>query len=278
MRAPTPQGRVTVLVLIQLLTALAIVAESPARLLFDEPLHLTRQVSDPISGTTSRLDEYCVGNRVVSIRDARTSIADYDKGTLTEIDRAKGTYSVTSFDALARALPEPASSSNRKSGISPSPDLVDAGVRPVGNRGGRAFEARIVEAQTLRKIEVVVDQELKLSREAVEVLVGAAFPLHRSAESDIAITAAGHDRVAGKAGSGLVRDHALPLEQIVTWEIDGETLRVENRVIRVGNESPPPDLIAIPPGAQLVESDIVLRKKMLEDLDRLPSAAPSVAP
>ncbi|MFA6958182.1 MAG: hypothetical protein WC538_20120 [Thermoanaerobaculia bacterium] len=278
MRVPTPQGRVSVLILIQLLAVLAMSAESPVRLLFDEPLHLTRQVSDPISGTTSRLEEYCVGNRVVSIRDARTSIADYDKGTLTEIDRAKGTYSVTSFDAIARALPEPAAPSNRKSGVPASPEVVDAGVRPVGNRAGHAFEARIVDPQASRKVEVVVDQQLKLSREAVEVLVGAAFPLRRSAESDIAITAAGRDRVAGKAGSGLERDHALPLEQTVTWEIDGETLRVENRVVRVGSESPPPDLIAIPPGAQLVESDIVLRKRMLEELDRLPNTAPTPAP
>ncbi|MGK2860044.1 MAG: hypothetical protein ACSLFQ_22840, partial [Thermoanaerobaculia bacterium] len=79
-------------------------------------------------------------------------------------------------------------------------------------------------------------------------------------------------------GSGLANDHALPLEQTVTWEIDGESLRVENRIVRVGNELPPHDLIAIPPGAQLVESDIVLRRKMLDDLDRLPSASPTSTP
>ncbi len=275
MRAPRPLGSVIVLILIHLLVARASAAQTPARLLFDEPLHLTRQVSDPISKTTSSVEEYCVGNRVISIRDSRTSIADYDKGELTEIDRAKGTYSVTSFDAIAWSLPEASISSARKSGAAQAPELTDVGVRPVGNRGGRAFTAQIVEPNASRKVEIVVDQQLKLSREAVEVLVGAAFPLRRSAENEIAIAAAGRDRAAGKTGPGPARDHALPLEQTVTWEIDGETLRVDNRVVRVGSELPAPDLIAIPPGAQLVESEIVLRKKMLEELDRLPSATPT---
>ncbi|MBI2215061.1 MAG: hypothetical protein HYU52_15540 [Acidobacteria bacterium] len=278
MRASHAPGRVLILGLLLSLTPLVTAAQAPARPLFVEPLHLTRQLSDPISGTTSTLDEYCHGDRVVSIRDSRASIADYAKSTLTEIDHAKGTYSVTSFDAIARALPDASGASARTSATAQRPELTDVGVRPVGNRGGRAFQARIADPQGSRTIDVVVDQQLKLTREAVEVLVGAAFPLRRSIEGDVAIAAAGRDRAAGKSGSGLAGDHALPLEQTVTWEIDGETLRIENRIVRVGNELPPPDLIAIPPGAQLVESDIVLRKTMLEELDRLPSAAPSVAP
>lgn len=278
MCAPPPQGRVTILVFVCLLVTLASAAQTSAPLLFDEPLHLTRQVDDPISGTSSSIDEYCVGNRVISIRGSRTSIADYEKGELIEIDRAKGTYSVTSFDAIARSLPDAPNAPARTSGAPRTPELTDGGVRPVGSRGGRLFEARIADSQATRHVEVVVDQQLRLTREAVEVLVGVAFPLRRSAEGDIAIAAAGRDRAAGKVGAGLVRDHALPLEQTVTWEIDGESLRVVNRVVRVGSELPSPDLIAIPPGAQLVESDIVLRKKMLEELDRLPSASPTAAP
>ncbi|MGK2859787.1 MAG: hypothetical protein ACSLFQ_21530, partial [Thermoanaerobaculia bacterium] len=149
-------------------------------MLFDAPLHLTRQVSDPISRTTSTLEEYCSGNRVISIRDARTSIADYDAGTLTEIDRARGTYSVTRFDAIARALSETEASSAQTPNLKQLPDLIDSGVRSVGSRGGRAFEVRIADRAAPRKVEVVVDQQLLLSREAVEVLVGVAFPLRRS--------------------------------------------------------------------------------------------------
>lgn len=262
------------LVLLILIVLVPLGAEA-AGPLFTEPMHLTREVADPISGSTSKIEEYCLGSRVISIRDTKTSIADYEKGELTEIDRAKGTYSVTSFDAIARALPEASSGQSKKN--QRDSELTDLGVRPVGTRGGRAFEARIESPGASRRVEVVVDAQLKVSREAVEVLAGAAFPLRRTAENEITIAAAGRDRAGAKAGSGLA-DHALPLEQTVTWDVEGQTLRTTNRIVRVGSELPPPDLIAIPPGAQLVESEIVLRKKMLEELDRLPSASPTVAP
>ena len=71
--------------------------------LFPAPLHLTRQVQDPISERTTVFDEYASGNRLISVRGSRTSIADYEKGELIEIDRDAGTYSVTRFDAIARA-------------------------------------------------------------------------------------------------------------------------------------------------------------------------------
>jgi hypothetical protein len=243
-----------------------------SEVLFPEPLHLTREVTDPISGTTVQLEEYCYASRVISIRDGKTSIADYEKGELTEIDRTKGTFSVTSFDALARALADQGPVSAKKSDRRRDPELTDLGVRAVGNRGGRAFEARIDNPGASQKIEVVVDQQMKLSRAAVEVLVGAAFPLRRTQENEIVLAVSGRDRAAARVGSGsAVRDHALPLEQVTTWNLEGETLRVTNRIIRIGNELPPPELIAIPPGAAEVESEIVLRSKMLEELDRLPS-------
>src|SRR5260370_24106548 len=83
-----------------LLAGAAALAAGP---LFPTPLHITRQVHDTISGKTAVLDEYGYGNRLVDIRGSRTSIADYEKGELVEIDRASGTYSVTRFDAVARA-------------------------------------------------------------------------------------------------------------------------------------------------------------------------------
>ena len=268
-------ARLALLVMVIVLVPSGADAAAP---LFAEPMHLTREVADPISGSTSKIDEYCFGNRVVSLRGTEPSIADDEKGELTEIDRTKGTYSVTSFDAIARALPEASSGAAKKIENQRAPELTDLGVRPVGARGGRAFESRIESPGASRKVEVVVDEQLKLSREGIEVLIGAAFPLRRSPEHDITIAASGRDRASGKVGPGFARDHALPLEQTVTWEIDGDTLRVENRIVRVGNELPPPDLIAIPPGATLVESDLVLRKKMLEELDRLPSANPAARP
>lgn len=70
--------------------------------LFPAPLHITRQIQDPLAGTTVVLDEYGYGNRLVSVRGSKTSIADYERGELTEIDRDTATYSVTRFEALAR--------------------------------------------------------------------------------------------------------------------------------------------------------------------------------
>jgi hypothetical protein len=274
MRASLAPGRVLVFAFL-LALSLPASAQAPARLLFDEPLHLTREVTDPISGTISKLDEYCAGNRVVSVRDSRTSIADYAAGTLTEIDRAKGTYSVTSFDAIARALPEVTSTPFSRSGNAQAAEISEAGIRTIGGRGGRAFTSRVVDMGGSRTIEVVIDDQLKLSREAVEVLLGAAFPLNGSKESDVALAAAARDNASARAGSGHRRDHSLPIEQTVTFESEGESLRMQSRVTRVGNELPPSELIAIPPGARLVESDIILRKRMLDEADRLPGDQPA---
>ena len=71
--------------------------------LFPSPLHISRQVHDSISEKTVLLEEYGVGNRLIAVRGGQTSIADYEKGELIEIDRDAGTYSITRFDALARA-------------------------------------------------------------------------------------------------------------------------------------------------------------------------------
>jgi len=79
----------------------ALLAAGP---LFPTPLHLTRQVHDPISGKTTMLNEYGYGNRLISVRGGLTSIADYEKGELLEIDRDAGTYSITRFEPTARSM------------------------------------------------------------------------------------------------------------------------------------------------------------------------------
>lgn len=55
-------------------------------LLFPSPLHLTRQISDPVSQSTSIVDEFCYANRVVSVSNDRTSIVDFATRELTTID------------------------------------------------------------------------------------------------------------------------------------------------------------------------------------------------
>ena len=71
--------------------------------LFPRPLHLVRRVDDPISKTSAMIDEYCVGNRVVTVRGAKVTIADYDAQQLTEIDHAAQTWSVTPFADIAQS-------------------------------------------------------------------------------------------------------------------------------------------------------------------------------
>src|SRR5436305_2028175 len=74
-----------------------------ATLLFPKPLHLVRRIDDPISKTTATIDEYCVGNRVITVRGSKVGIADYDAQQLTEIDHAAQTWSVTPFADIAKS-------------------------------------------------------------------------------------------------------------------------------------------------------------------------------
>jgi hypothetical protein len=85
-------GRRAAAVLVVFSTPVAFAANA----LFPRPLHLVRRVDDPISNTTATIDEYCAGNRVVTIRGSKVAIADYDVQQLTEIDHAALTWSVNS--------------------------------------------------------------------------------------------------------------------------------------------------------------------------------------
>lgn len=76
-----------------------------ATVLFPRPLHLVRRVDDPISKTTATIDEYCGGNRVVTVRGSKVAIADYDAQQLTEIDHAAQTWSVTPLLILRSRVP-----------------------------------------------------------------------------------------------------------------------------------------------------------------------------
>jgi hypothetical protein len=240
--------------------------------LFPYPLHITRQVHDPISGKTTVLDEYGYGNRLASVRGKLTSIADYEKGELTEIDRAAGTYSVTRFDAIAKVTrpsqPAPAAAMSSARG----PQVRSLGAKTTkGGRSADAFSAD-VETQSLKEsVEVSVDRNVTISKGALEVLLGAAYPgVHRS-EHDVVISAAGSRRGAIAAQStndtaapDLV---ALPVEQIIRYDQDGRQLEFRTSVVRVANEVPPSDVLAIPAGARLVPSRIVSVGQTLDAFD-----------
>ena len=253
------------------LSSLSAFAATP--LLFPQPLHITRAVEDP-SGKTSVVDEYCRGNVVVSISGDRTVIADYEKQTLTEIDRAAGTYSVTPFTQLAKIAP-------------PAPAIkADAyEYRAAGPRSSRAgadyYEAAAKSERTpIRKVETGVDRSVKLSRDAAEVLAGAAYPRARSEESELALRATAPDVSSRRAQSNAVaaaaaaqaQSYGLAVDQTVTYSMDGRTVVIRNKVTHVGHEEPMPELLAIPAGAHLVESPAIQALKALEEADRLPSS------
>jgi len=236
---------------VSLLVALAAFTAS-ADVLFPAPIHLTRQVHDSIGGATVTIEQYCYGDRVVTIRGAQTSIADYRKGELTEIDRDERTYSVTRFDDLAKALriaapPEDTPKAEWK--------IQRSELRT--NRAGEVLEAELDEGTTKRHTRVAVDRSVSLSKDALDVLIGAAYPNHQKAEDQIVVQAA-------KGSSA----YALPVEQHTTFLAGEDRAELRDVVVRVGSELAPPDLIAVPPDAKLVESQLLRRMHAIEDIER----------
>ena len=232
-----------------MLAALALFA-----VLFPAPLHLTREVTDPVSGTKTVIDEYCHGNRVVSVSGSRTSIAEYDKGVVTIIDFDAGTYSVTKFDELAKAWEKPGRERGKVTAQARLDDwrVEQRGARVVASRAGEAIEARSGD----RTIRLTADRELSLGREAAEVLLGIAYPSPRDHGADVVLNALRSDD-----------RYALPLEHVVQLDDGGETLEVRNTIVRVGSEPAPADVQIIPAGAKLVESNAIAARRMLEELD-----------
>ncbi|HEX6088023.1 MAG TPA: hypothetical protein VF266_26070 [Thermoanaerobaculia bacterium] len=173
--------------------------------LFPAPLHLTREVTDPIGGSKTVIEEYCHGNRVVSVSGSRTAIAEYDKGTVTTIDFAAGTYSIATFDELAKAWRTP----------------------------------RAAAAPAMR---VTPDRRHTISREAAEVLLGIAYPAASAPEQ--VLSSLKSPRIATHAG-GAPTEYALPLEQVIDLgeglELRNTVVRVGTELAPAEALAIPPD-------------------------------------
>lgn len=251
---------------------------APARVLFPANLHLTRQVQDPLSGKTVVIDEYCSGNRVVSISGDKTVIADYDKQQITEINRREGTYSISRFDEVATVSPseETAPASSAKIGSEGvKRDRWTATPRGVRGAAGRSVEhfefAESGDAK--RKVEVGIDRSVALSEEAVEVLIGAAYPNPRREEHEPLLRAAGTrdaSRIVTNTAGDAPRDevYGLPVTQAFTFSDSGSEVTFRTTITRVGNEAPPAELLIIPPAAKLVESTAAAVRRQLRELDQ----------
>lgn len=193
---------------------LAVAFSGAGEVLFPEPRHFVRRITDPVSDRVSTIHEYCAGNRIVAVDGERTVVTDYGKQEVLEIDRVAGTYSVTRFDELARTSAKPATG------------------------GGVSVDVR-------------VDRSITISKAAAEVLLGAAWPNPPRAEllaktrisRRIATDAAPRDEL-----------HALPVEQTVTIDVAGERTTLRNEIIAVDGDRLPADAMIIPPGARRVES------------------------
>lgn len=224
------------------LLVLATSAFAADAVLFPAPLHITREITDPIAGSKTLIDDYCQGNRVVSVTGRRTAIAEYDRGVLTVIDFEAGTYSITKFDELAKAW--------RGNSV----ETTKSDVQWQVVKDGDATEAK----RGKQFVRMTADPQLRLSRAAAEVLLGVAYPNRPDPAAEVLL---------GALRSNRETDYALPREQVLRHEIDGEVIETRNRVVRVGRELPPAELLAIPAGAKLVESDVTAARKLLDALD-----------
>lgn len=269
-----------------------------ADVLFPQPLHITRKIEDPFARAPITVHEYCAGNQIVSVNGDRVSIVDYAKQELTEIDRKAGEYSVTRFDELANAMaqtaPSPKASPAPRIGANCAPasggererfKTTALGVR--SSRAGRSLDAfEIATTDTTReqvKIEIGVDRNVRLSRAAVEILIGASFPNPRREEHDAILRAAaradrGPNRAqADTAGAAALpaADYGLPVEHAMTVDAEQQKLTFRNTIVDVRNEVAPDDVRAIPPGARRVESRAARMAREMRELDELPTPPPA---
>jgi hypothetical protein len=260
------------------------VTAAPPRVLFPKNLHLTRQVQEPLSGTTTTFEEYCSGNRVVSVSGDKTVIADYDRQEITEIDRHAGTYSVSRFDEVANVGAEGGSKLTAESARGISSEGVKRDRWTATPRGVRGAAGRSVDqfefaeaGQDGRKVEVGIDRGVVLSEEAVEVLIGAAYPNPRRDEHEPLLRAAGSrdaTRVTTNSAEAAPQDAAygLPVTQAFTYTDSGSSVTFRTTVTRVGAEAPPAEVLMIPPDAKRVESHAASVRRQLRELDH-PSTA-----
>lgn len=244
--------------------------------LFPEPLHLTRVIEDPVTGDTSTVEEYCHGSSVVSISGDRTVIADYAKQTITTIDRAEGTYSVAKFEQLAAANTIARKSSEQS--IEQSWAVRSIGARR--DRGNAEYvEAQPKQAREVSKMEIGVDRGVRLTRDAAEVLAGAAYPRVSNDASELVLRASAPSREKIQPLSGgnaaTADSYGLPVEQIVTFDFEGKRVTFSNRVTRIGREMPPVDKTTIPPGARLIPPAALEAQRALEEADTLPTSPTS---
>lgn len=265
-------GGVCVAALPLLILLFATSGVAAAEVLFPAPLHLTREVTTPFADRAQVIEEYGHGNRVVSISGQRTAIADHAKREVTVIDFAAGTYSVTKFEDIANLYDRnlPAAMTTPAAAARQEWRIEARGGRVVASRPGEMMEAVRKNDSGRQVIRLTADRQLKLSRGAAEALLGTGYPYPSNDASEIILGALrSQDRRVSPNGTA-AEEYFLPLQYDIVFDVEGQSVETRNVVLRIGNELPPPDLIAVPPGAKLVESDAIAARRNLEELDNPP--------
>jgi hypothetical protein len=253
-----------------LLLAVAL-PSSGATALFPKPLHMVKRIDDPFARSLKNVEQYCYGNRIVTVAGDKVTILDYDAQTLTEIDHAKGTYSIARFDEIANAQPKGAT---QKASV--PPNVRAAGLKSSG--GGRSVDSFDVELPRT-KLTVGVDRSVSLTRAAVEALIGASYPNVHRAEHDaiIGVTAPVQKgrQISAMSTSKTADDsggYGLPSEQTITMEAEGGAVTLHTSVLRFDADLPPASAMLIDPGAKRVESPIVRFAREMKEADTIPVA------
>ena len=238
-----------------------------ATALFPKPLHIVRRVEDPFVKKAIVVDQYCAGDRVVTVSGDRVTIVDYAQQQVTEINRAASTYSITRFDEIARAaLPATAAKS------AAAPKVPPRGMK--SSAAGRSADSFEIDGGRI-KIVAGIDRSVALSRDAVEALIGAAYPSVKRPEHEalLGVAAAPHGgRVAANAAA-VPAEYGLPIEQTITVRNeDGTNAVTRISIVRFDNDLPPPAMLAIAPEAKRVESRLSRFSQEMHDADTIPIA------
>ena len=213
--------------------ALSLPVQAQAEAPFARPLHIQRIVHDPISQTTSAIDEYYVGHQVVAVRGNRVVIVDHHKRTITEIDRERSSWSES---ALSPKTPP------RR-----VPELRERRLDADGT-----IHLQLAD-HDIAAISVDVDRSVPLTRAAVGLLVNEA-----GSSRDTFVTQA-----AGTNGEGWF----LPTRIERRFVVAGEEIWAVEELRFVAWEAPPAELLRLPQGANREMSRSDRLEQVLVDIE-----------
>ena len=124
---------------------------------------------------------------------------------------------------------------------------------------------------------MTIDRAISVSRDALDVIVGSAYPNAGSPEAGrvrmVAAREGSSTRLRSQASESA--DYGLPVENTTTISTPAGDVTFGSVVIRIGHEVAPEALMTIPADFRQIESPRGRSKRLLEELDRLPATGSS---